>query len=173
MTDQPDQPELDLVRIAFHATTIMAKKIQNQIQNNNHDSITAMPIPESMRESYQKKFQLYKKFDECAEKIKCHILQQSNISNSIIIPPELHSLLKDKDDLKWDIDSRIEVFENLIERVEEQVNDDKFIKCLSKKHGEKVNYIIFVNLGYTDEDSEEENTLFAEIHVKKTTKDIS
>ena len=77
-----EQPELDLVRISYEATNIMAEKIQSKIENNNSDEITAIAVPESMHESYHKKFKLYEKFDKCAEIIKEHIIQHPDIPNT-------------------------------------------------------------------------------------------
>ena len=83
---------------------------------------------------------------------------------SVELPSKLHPLLKDKDNLKWDIDSRIEVFETLLSRIENKVGGNRFINSLSKKYDRQVNYVVLINWGYNESEEDKEYKLFAEVH---------
>lgn len=110
---KPEQPELDIIRSFYECTMQMVEKLP---YSSNDNEITAIAVPEEMHEQYRKKFELHAQYEQCFKAIKRYVLSHIEDTGedpiSINIPLSLHPLLKARGSNKWDIDSRIEVFES-------------------------------------------------------------
>ena len=89
----------------------------DRLPYSNNNEIVAIPVPEEMHEQYKKKFELHAKYAQCFQTIKNHVLNHIEYAGedpiSIKIPMSIHPLLKARINSRWDLDSRMEVFESL------------------------------------------------------------
>jgi hypothetical protein len=152
-----EQPELNVIRTAFEVNSSLTEKLFN---DRNRETIQVMPIPEQFHDVYQKKFELHRKYQDCADIVENYILQHAKPTDHyflpIDIPISLHELLEARYDDLWDLDSRIEVFENLKSHIERRFEGQEFIDKLSKICRKQVKYLVILN--------DEEARIVIEIH---------
>ena len=159
--EYPEQPELELVRASYDCT--MSMKDRMPWNEPNKTGIVAMAVPKDMHNQMKKKFELYDIYDRCFKAVKSFLLSKIKRTKkkqlSIDIPISLHPMLQKRESEEWDFDSRLEVFENMRGYIESKFDDPDFLKEMSNKFGQEVNYTILL-----DADEEEGYCVWIEVY---------
>ncbi len=168
---KPELPELQLIRNSFECTSKLAEELLQ-----SEETVSVMAVPQEMHDEFKQKFELYSKMQECAncvkEYVKKHLKYTQERCLVIDVPPDIHSMLMDRYDPDWDVDSRIEVFENLRTYIEKELEKPKMVKEIKKACGADINYILFIQ-GIMSRDDDLERDYRMEIHFKRGVEDVS